>query len=241
MSELNMEILTINGGGPRDLEFPGRWGKECMISVCTHTNPGNTESPAQIYNDYAQSSRLDILVLAHSDLTILEENWKERVLQEFQDPQVVLVGLGGALGLGSPDLYKVPYKIQDLARRGYVSNQTDWQTHGGLETQARDVAVVEAFFMGLRREWFQAQGGFPLEHLTHHCLDLYLACLAKRDGKKVRMVGVECTHWGGGMSVTPAYKNARWLLGGSRESDHQIPHRWLYDEFADCLPLWVNS
>jgi DNA helicase-2/ATP-dependent DNA helicase PcrA len=55
--------------------------------------------------------------------------------------------------------YKIPYKIQDLGRRGYVSNQTDWQTHGGLESGSRDVAVVEAFFLALRREWFLGQGG----------------------------------------------------------------------------------
>ncbi len=234
-SELSMEILSIWGGG-RELQAPGM---EDMF-ITQAMNPGNRQSPAQVYNYYLELSDKDIVILAHSDLTLHEPGWDKRVLQEFTDPQCVLVGLGGALGLGSPDLYKIPYRIQDLGRRGYLSNQTDWQTHGGLESGARGVAVVEAFFMALRREWFQAQGGFPLDHLTFHCLDLYLGCLAARDKKKVRMVGIECTHFGGGMSVGDSYKDARWLQGGTREKDHQLPHRFLYDEFPDVLPLEVQ-
>lgn len=54
------------------------------------------------------------------------------------------------------------------------------------------------------------------------------------------MTGVSCTHHGGGTSTKEVYRNAQWLRGGTLESDHQEPHRWLYAEYRDVLPLEVK-
>ena len=51
------------------------------------------------------------------------------------------------------------------------------------------------------------------------------------------MVGVDCTHHGGGSSTKPLYRDAKWLQGGSMETDHQLPHKWLYDNYRDVLPI----
>ena len=143
--------------------------------------------------------------------------------------------------LGHRDLYKKPYQLQQLARQRYYSNQTDWQVHGLQETGARRVAVVDAFLMAVRRDFLVQLGGWPAEHLTHHCLDLWLACEAARNDKEVWMVGAECTHSGGGTSVSPSYAQAKWLQGGSMEEDHRLPHRWLYDHYMDVLPIVVGG
>jgi hypothetical protein len=57
----------------------------------------------------------------------------------------------------------------------------------------------------------------------------------------VWMAGVSCTHHGGGTSTKPSYAQAKWLQGGSLESDHQKPHEWLYREFSDVLPIEVKG
>lgn len=103
----------------------------------------------------------------------------------------------------------------------------------------RQCAVVEQFFMAVRTDWLKDKGGFPTDHLTHHCIDMWLACEAARDGKEVWQVGVSCTHHGGGSSTKPSYGEAPWLQGGSMERDHQIPHRWIYDEYRDVLPITI--
>src|SRR6266536_2017941 len=51
----------------------------------------------------------------HSDLYILEHGWDKRVLSEFDDPKVAVVGFVGATGLGHEDIYKVRYDFHQLA------------------------------------------------------------------------------------------------------------------------------
>jgi hypothetical protein len=55
------------------------------------------------------------------------------------------------------------------------------------------------------------------------------------------MVGASCTHHGGGTSTKPEYAKAKWLAGGTMEEDHQAPHRWLYEEYRDVLPISVED
>ncbi len=229
------QIVSVScGGGGLVTPFPGR----DPVTVFDNTN--NRVTPCQAYQHLLEVSDSEILIYVHDDVTILQENWLEWVLQRFLDQNIVAVGLGGATSLGHPDLYKRPYRIQDMARGGYRSNQTDWQVHGKHWPGVSQVVVLDAFFMAVRRDFLLSVGGWPAAHLTHHCLDLWLACEAARAGKETWQVGAECVHHGGGTSVKDTYREARWLQGGSLESDHQAPHVWLYNSYRDVLPLAVG-
>lgn len=227
-----MDIVSVACGGP---------GAEVGSRVRYQPNKSNKLSPCQAYQRLLDSSNSELIVYVHDDVTIHDANWIMRVEDLFRErPDCAVIGLGGAQGLGHSDLYKRPYDIWQLARWGYVSNQTDWQTHGQRETHQRQVAVVDAFFMAVRTDWLKRINGWPEHHLTHHCLDLWICLEAARQSKEVWMVGAGCTHHGGGSSTKPSYEKAKWLQGGTLGSDHQIPHRWLYDEYRDCLPLAVQ-
>jgi len=182
-----------------------------------------------------------VLAYVHNDVTIHEDGWAARVQAEFDaDPKVAIVGMGGATGIGTPEIYKRPYNIWQLQRIGYASNQTDWQVHGEHETGSRDVAVVDGFFMAIRRSFLDEIGGWDWMKCSFHCYDTAMCLMAHRKGWKVRMVGVNCTHHGGGTSTGASYKT--WLEANGRtlEQDHSEPHDWLYREFSDLLPLRVK-
>lgn len=229
---MRTSIACVRCGGP---------GSAVGAPIIEFNNRDNSLTPCQAYNRLLVNSESEFTVFLHDDVTIHDMDWTIRVETLFnQHPDCMVVGLGGATGLGHPDIYKKPYDIWQMARRGYVSNQTDWQTHGGREQGERGVAVVDAFFIAVRTAWLKQIGGWPVEHLSHHCLDLWICLEAARRGKEVRMVGAECTHHGGGTSTKPVYEQAAWLQGGSLASDHQEPHRWLYDEYRDVLPLEVK-
>jgi len=166
--------------------------------------------------------------------------WPQQIEAEFADPKVAIVGMGGALGIGTPDIYRRPYNIWQLQRIDYFSNQTDWQVHGKREEDLRDVAVVDGFFMAVRREFLDQIGGWSWMQTRFHCYDVALCLMAHRKGWKVRMVGVNCTHHGGGTSTSAEYK--AWLesQGTNQAEDHSKPHEWLYNEFRDVLPLRVR-
>jgi len=189
-----------------------------------------------------ESNRPDVLIYTHDDVTVHDADGLDRIRNRFSKSEnCVAVGLGGATHLGRPDLYRKPYNVWNMARGGYGSNQTDWQTHGSHVTEDRQVVVLDAFVMAVRVDWLLKIGGWPVEHLSHHGLDLWLGCMAARDGKEVWTVGSSVTHHGGGSSTKPEYAKAKWLKGGSLESDHLEPHLWLTREFQDVLPIEVGQ
>lgn len=245
-TSLKVQVATVVCQGP-GVVIPGvDDGTPGNLNLTRVLNRGNKLSPCQAYQNVLTHFSCpiptppDILVMVHDDVTVHDDDWLPRVLELFSNSECVAVGLGGATHLGHPNLYKRPYRLQDMARGGYVSNQTDWEVHGGHEVGAKRVAVLDAFFMAVRTQFLLDVGGWPVQHLTHHGLDLWLACMAARHGKETWMTGCSVTHHGGGTSIKPEYGKAKWLQGGTLEKDHQSPHEFLYSEFRDCLPLDVT-
>lgn len=237
---MTYDVVSVLCGGNGPQQSFGADADPMLFLDGKYHNEKNTVSPCQAY-ELLRSNRTDVLMYIHDDVTIHDRNWRRRVTTIFKNqPDCVCVGFGGAEQLGHDDLYKTRYQIQHMARQNYMSNQTDWHVHGTQEKGDRQVAVVDAFFMAVRTDFLRLVGGWPVAHLTHHCLDLWLACEAARHGKEVWMTGVSCTHHGGGSSTKPAYQKAPWLQGGSLEKDHQNPHRWLYREYKDVLPIKVK-
>src|SRR5438132_1398911 len=98
----------------------------------------------------------------HDDVIIHDENWQNRIMTEFLDPSVGLCGLGGALGHGSPELYKVPYDYHQLGRSEFLSNMDDAEIHGKRFTGSCDVAVLDGFALIVRRQILETAGGWPV-------------------------------------------------------------------------------
>lgn len=231
---MTVEIVSVVCGGD------GPVLPEPDNAVTLFINRENRFTPCHVYQALVQQTNSDVICYIHDDVEIYDPNWMKRVMDLFKRPEVAVVGLGGATRLGHPDLYKRPYALQRMARYNYVSNQRDWHIHGGHETGDKQVAVVDAFFIAVRTKFLRRIGGWPVEHLSHHCLDLWVCCEAAREGREVWMCGVDVLHKGGGTSVKPVYRDAKWLQGGTLESDHQAPHKWLHDEYRDVLPIEVK-
>lgn len=227
-----MIVVTAERGVPE----PGILEATGFSAAMWNGDEGVVPTFQRIYKDTIPS----IIGYIHNDVSIHEQGWETRIEAEFADPKVAIVGMGGASGIGLPEIYKRPYEIWQLQRIDYYSNQTDWQVHGKRETGARDVAVVDGFFMAVRRSFLDEIGGWSWMGTRYHCYDLALCLMAHRRGWKVRMVGVHCTHHGGGTSTSAEYK--AWLesQGTNQADDHSVPHRWLYDSFRDVLPWRVK-
>ena len=234
-----------------------------MRLCCVTTNPaihperlasfiyGNVKSPEIYVNQpnigvvpaiqklYEAYTDEDVICYVHDDVTCYDANWHSRVMAEFDDPKVAVVGFGGATGIGVSDIYKTRYEISQLQRIGYASNQRDWDVHGSYEAGSKDVAVVDGFFMAVRTSFLREIGGFKWFPHRFHCYDTALCLMAHRKGYKVRMVGIECIHHGASFSASPLY--LKWCLenGTTMEREHEEPHRWMYEFFRNELPLRV--
>jgi GT2 family glycosyltransferase len=176
-------------------------------------NSKNEFTPCEVYQELLEDlTGADVIIYLHDDVAIYDPKWVITLLDVFtQHPNCIAVGFGGATGLGSWNLHRQPYALRNMARSRYASNQTDAEVHGERFTGERRVAVLDAFCMAVRRDYLLDVGGWPINHITHHCLDLWLACQAARDGREIWMTGVECNHYGGGSSTKGVYHGAKWL------------------------------
>jgi len=184
----------------------------------------------------AMTKNYDIVAFVHDDLRVDQSsNWVHRILCEFEDPAVGLVGLGGARGHGSPELYKVDYEYHQLARRDFMSNMMDAETHGRRIAEVEEAAVLDGFALIVRRgildkshSWF---ADTPISYIAY---DYALSCLTRRLGYRIRVIGIPCHHYGGRSFVK---------LGLGQGPEHWAQflaaHEYIYQEFRDVLPFHV--
>ena len=178
--------------------------------------------------------------LLHADLYIHEHDWDRRVLAEFEDPQVGVVGFVGARRLGHLDIYKVPYDYTQLARAEVLSNLTDAEIHGDRFVGSAEVAVVDSCAVFVRHELLARTAGWPVSTYPDntHCTDLWVCLSARRHGYRVRMVGVGATHRSGGRGAA----GEQWLSDrGGDQSMHRRAHELIYDQFRDILPVRIGG
>jgi len=198
----------------------------------------------KVQNFYLHTNA-DVIAYFHSDLLIHEWAWDDRVLKEFEDPNVALVSFFGAKELGRSNIYVDPYDFRQLARGGCYSNMRDWFNHGQRCTGSMDVAMIDSFSLIVRRSFLDEIGGWPdpEEFPNSHGSDMYMCMMAARHRKRVRLVGIDCTHGSGGVRGDGSFDYAAWAANtkwGSDAGMHQWWHKYLYEEFRDVLPIKVK-
>lgn len=239
---MNLALCCATMQSPND--YPGKvatWMEHVRKDVgiwchiCRNSKDHNLGVVGSYQKLYAERSSADILCYIHDDVTMHEQGWDQRILAEFNDPQVAVVGLGGARRHGHPDLYKVPYKLEHLARGGYLSNVDDAEVHGKRFEGSCDVAVLDGFTIAVRRSFLDEIGGWKwmLPNIDFYCYDYAICAMARRHGYRVRLVGLRCHHHGGATSV-----KVKGLPITSQEA-YDRAHAAFYLEFADVMPYEV--
>lgn len=183
------------------------------------------------YQQAYKDTKDPILAFIHDDVEIYEPGWDTRVLREFDDPTVGMVGFGGALGHGHPDLYKRPYRLPDLARQNFMSNMRSADKHGARFTGERDVAILDGFALFVRRSILARAGGWPIDEPVGYFLySEWLCCETRRQGFRIRLVGIDCEHLGG--------KSSGWI---SPNEDYEAAHAYFYEHNRDVMPYRVKE
>lgn len=214
-------------GWPGWLDCVKTWFDTASEPYSIHVCMGQNVVPA--LQDCYESTSEPILGYLHDDLQLFEKGWDQRVLSQFDDPRVGVVGLGGGVGHGHPSLYQGEYHLPKLARQTFLSNMRSWQTHGGHFTGERDVACLDGCALFVRRSFLDSVNGWvKAEPYGYWLYSEWLTCEARRQGYKIRLVGIDFEHLGGKssghISTSPSYEDAHW---------------YLYDNNRDVLPYRV--
>jgi GT2 family glycosyltransferase len=195
----------------------------------------------------ANNAKGNVLAFLHDDVEVYSDySWTNEMLDKWfvDNPRCGMAGFGGALGLGTDDIYKRPYQLQQLARIDFISNMDDAEAHGRRVTVPTQVAVLDGFCQIIRREAYEDVGGWDAVldmGITFHMYDAAMACLLAEKGWEVWMLPIPCKHYGGRTSTSAEYD--QWLRSLGINGDlqiHQEAHKAVYDRFHNILPLRVR-
>ena len=192
------------------------------------------------YQEGYDRCQSDILAYFHDDLLALDPDWLPRVLAEFADPSVAIVGFAGAPGYGHPEMYKNPYHHSSLGRVGFASNLVNAEQHGARFTGAKDVVVLDGLALICRRsflsqiggwEWRRAREGKDEPDYNYYLYSEALVFHALRLGYRIRLVGIAVEH----------LDHRSTGLNPNLKVDFEGEHRRLFEEFSDVMPAKVRE
>ena len=264
------ELICRCIGSQRDMLSGAHNGAWLDYEIETRINtPSNNLGVTGSLQWLYEHTTASVIAFLHSDCEIFEPGWDLRVLREFDDPRVGVVGFGGALQLGEDEIYRTPYRLTQLRRIDYRSNTRDAEQHGERFTGACDVATLDGFALVVRRElldhWLHGKPyngsyasssrhwearkasvnapipGWPYLRYPFHNYDNALCVHAHRVGWRVRLVGIDCIHHGGATATTEAYQ--QWSVDKLGKPDHQVhtdSHAALYEDGRGVLPWRIK-
>lgn len=187
---------------------------------------------------------VDILVFCHDDFKV-NAPWVEPITDLLNIPDIGLVGFHGAKGLGSPDIYRTPYQLEQLARFNPMSNMVDAEVHGKRIKLPTEVATIDGFFMAFKRAAYTAIGGWKAcleDGIIFHMYDSWAAMKCAQYGYRTFMAPVNCSHSGGATEVGMYDTYLKWCQKqGFRDGDHlhREMHKRFYNLFRGQLPVRI--
>ncbi len=201
--------------------------------------PAFAEGVAEAFANGAEA-----VVCLHDDVRIDQRDW-DVLVQQHLDAGVKFAGFGGAIQLGSYDLYHTPYDPMQLARGGFVSNMQAAEAHGRRVRSAMDCVVFDGFCQIGTKDWFATAWQFlAASGMVHHWYDGALGCLAAQAGVQPgKMIPVACHHYGGRTAVGNLDYQT-WARAQRPQGDQAFwleSHQWGYDTFKGVLPLSVEK
>jgi hypothetical protein len=193
-----------------------------------------------------EGSGCDVLVFCHDDIEVYED-WAIPVSTIFEVREDAgLVGFHGAKGLGSEDIYRTKYQLNQLARYNPMSNMLDAEKHGKKVTLPCEVATVDGFFMAVRTKTYYEVGGWEAclkDNIPYHMYDSWMAMVAREHGYSTFLAPVNCRHSGGATEVGMAAEYEIWAKeNGFKDSSevHVKGHEAFYGRFRGQLPIRIR-
>jgi GT2 family glycosyltransferase len=176
----------------------------------------------------------DYIFFPHNDLMIYEKNWDDKLVRVLSDlPDCGVAGFYGAKGIGTNDIYRSPYVMQQLIRLENVSACTRMNAavHGFRPPrgETEEVAVMDGFSLIVRTELLNKLGGFDRSYPPHHNYDNDI-CLESIDkGYRNFVISMDADHLGGRTDVGEDWNKN---FGKTKAEIHRDAHPVLYNKWS---------
>jgi hypothetical protein len=241
--ELSLECVIV-GSWPRDSVFQVPIGTSAF-----NVWPKITGPVLNMQRGCSTRFRTsDIIIFCHDDIEFhQEDNWGQLLVDAFNiAPKAGLIGLHGATGLGTEDIYRSKYRLPQLARINPISNMVEAEAHGTRVTATTRVATVDGFFMAFTAKAYEAMGQWQScldDGIIFHMYDSWAAMRLMELGYDTYMLPLYVHHRGGGTEVGMAQQYEDWCKSeGFKDGTdlHQQMHVRFYDRFRGKLPVRIS-
>ena len=230
----NTPLLIIDNGSNPPLRSWLKGLKETDSVIRNEVNVGVMPAMNQAYAFF--KNHVDYIFFTHNDVFIYERGWDAKIKRIlWTTPNVGCAGFYGAKGLGSDELYKIPYQMSQLARFENVSNcnRMEAAVHGfrpiaqGRETE--QVATLDGFSLIVNVELLNKTGGFDRNYPVHHNYDNDI-CLESLDkGYDNIVIAMDAQHIGGQTDVKEDWNKP---FGKTKQQIHIDAHPVMYEKWS---------
>lgn len=219
-------IIVDNGSTPpvRDWLI-GLSGDDIVIR-----NDKNVGLPKAL-NQAMAVSRADYVFHTHSDISMFEQAWDIRIEEALEDANkkqtVGVAGFYGAYGIGTTDIYRTPYVMQQLVRVSCTAGHKCRQNpavhgHSQFHEVWKKVAVLDGFSLivkndGKLRFWDKS---------VHHIYDSQICLEAYDAGMQVICINCDVQHHGGRTDVGEDWATP---FGKTKAEIHSEAHLPFYE------------
>jgi len=220
--DLNTYILIDNGSNPPLSEY-----FSTLSNIHIIRNEHNVGLP-HAYNQAREFSTADYLFYTHSDIEMFEQGWDTKIKKILGAlGSVGVAGFFGASGIGTPDIYRSPYRMQQLVRVGTMAGdrcRLDPQVHGHRQfaEEFQRCAVLDGFSLIARHSlefWNES---------VHHNYDNNLCLDSLDQGYQNIVINMDVIHYGGRTDVGEDWATA---FGKTKAEIHAESHLPLYEKW----------
>lgn len=185
----------------------------------------------------------DYIFYTHNDVMLFERGWDDKLVRILEkegepvngdDKGVGVAGFYGAKGIGTTDIYRGPYIMQQLIRLENVSNCNRMDAiHGyrniraGQETE--QVAVLDGFSLIVNTKLLNELGGFDRSYPVHHMYDQDICTESLDKGYRNIVIAMDAQHLGGRTDVG---ENWAERFGKTKQQVHQEAHPIYYEKWS---------
>lgn len=231
-SGANLPLLVIdNGSTPpvRDWLIGLREGDFVIRNM---ENEGVVKGMNQAYQYLKRSA--DYIFYVHNDVMIHEKGWDVKLLRLLESlPDCGVAGFYGAKGIGTNDIYRSSYVMQQLIRIENVSNcvRMNAAVHGFRnirQGETEEVAVLDGFSLIVKTELLNKLDGFDRNLGPHHSYDNQMCLDSMNLGYRNFVLSMDADHLGGRTDVLEDWNKN---FGKTKADIHRDSHIPLYEKW----------
>jgi len=250
LSKGRVNVLFIDNGSDEEWEYhhgPREWRGEGHY-VKVHRNDENIgvyPTFQQAYDLLAPINTIDPspwIFYSHSDVEMLLPGWDVRLrelLEKAHSRGGGVCGMFGAKGIGTPDIYKAPYKFTQMMR--WHCHTVQSMAGAGGDPVVSDLTpcmVLDGFSLIVRRCLVDDIGGFRHEQFPpHHMYDNDICLESHYSGFQNFVLDLDCIHHGGMTSTREKWAEK---MNTTDLAIHRKAHEVFYEKWRGRIPVGVE-